>query len=93
MLAYHYGKGENFEKAAHYFTLSGDKAVAKYAQWEAFRFYREALNALKQLPESEENKKRQIEVILLMYMPMLAPGAPRGIRWRYSRKGSGWRGR
>jgi class 3 adenylate cyclase/tetratricopeptide (TPR) repeat protein len=78
MLAYHYGKGENFEKAAHYFRLSGGKAVAKFAHWEAFRFYREALNALKQLPESEENKKRQIEVILLMHFPMTSLGHPEG---------------
>jgi predicted ATPase len=44
MLAHHYSRAENSEKACHYLKLSGDKATRNYSNWEAFRFYREAID-------------------------------------------------
>jgi tetratricopeptide (TPR) repeat protein len=44
--------------------LSGDKSLNNYANWEAYKFYSEAINALKQMPESEENKRKQIDIRL-----------------------------
>jgi len=76
MLAYHYSKGENFEKAANYLKLSGIKSVGKHSPSEAFHYYQEALKVLKQLPESVENKKSQIEVCLLSYVPSVTLGWP-----------------
>ncbi|MFC1856911.1 adenylate/guanylate cyclase domain-containing protein [Thermodesulfobacteriota bacterium] len=78
MLAYHYSKSENFEKASQYLKLSGKKAVARHAPAEAFNFYKEALNALKKLPDSEENKKAQIEVCRLFFIPVIILGCPEG---------------
>jgi len=72
MLAHHYSRGENLEKAYQYLKLSGDKAVRSYSLWEAFRFYEEAIKVLNKLPETEENKRRGIEVRLSMAMPMMA---------------------
>jgi len=72
MLAYHYSKAENYEKAAHYLKLSGIKAVGKHSPVEAFHYYQEALKVLKQLPESVEIKKAQIEVCLLSFVPSTA---------------------
>jgi len=70
MLAHHYSSSENLEKAYQYLKLSGDKATRSYSNWEAFRFYKEAINILNQLPETEENKRRGVEVRLLMGIPM-----------------------
>jgi class 3 adenylate cyclase/tetratricopeptide (TPR) repeat protein/energy-coupling factor transporter ATP-binding protein EcfA2 len=76
MLAYHYLKSENSEKAYLYLKSSGDKAVRNYANREAFRFYKEAIEALYKMPETEENKRRQIEVRLSMWPPMSLLGYP-----------------
>ena len=76
MLAYHYSKAENYDKAAHYLKLSGIKTVGKHSPIEALHYYQEALKALKQLPESVENKKAQIEVCLLSYVPTITLGYP-----------------
>jgi class 3 adenylate cyclase/tetratricopeptide (TPR) repeat protein len=70
MLAYHYSKGGDSEKAYSYLRLSGDKATRSHSLWEAFHFYREAIDLLKQLPKTNENKKEQIEVRLSLSNPM-----------------------
>jgi predicted ATPase len=76
MLAYHYSKGGNFKRAFHYLKLSGDKAAAKHSSREAFYSYKEALNSLKKLPESEEYKNAQIEVCLLAFVPAVMLSFP-----------------
>lgn len=72
MLAYHYASGESWEKAYQYLKLSGDKTLRTHSVWEPFRFYREALEALRKLPESEENKRRDIDVRLSLIRPMMS---------------------
>ena len=76
MLAYHYYRSENLEKAYQYLKLSGDKAVLSNSNWEAFRFGKEAINVLNKLPDTEENKRRGIEIRLLMVYPMMVIGWP-----------------
>ncbi len=76
MIAYHYSKSENLQKAAHYLKLSGIKAAGKHSPIEAMHYYQEALRVLKQLPESEENKKTQIEVCLLSFVPSVTLSFP-----------------
>ncbi len=71
ILAYHYSKGDSFEKAYQYLKLSGNKTTRNYSNWEAFRFYKDALEVLNQLSDSPDNKRKQIEVILLMSGPMM----------------------
>jgi class 3 adenylate cyclase/tetratricopeptide (TPR) repeat protein len=78
MLAYHYLKAENFEKAAHYLNLSGIKATSIHAPREAFHYFTEALGAMKRLPQTDENKRSQIEVSLLMYPARMYLGQPEG---------------
>jgi class 3 adenylate cyclase len=46
MLAYHYYKSENLEKAYQYLKLSGNKATKNYSNSEALRFYEEAIQML-----------------------------------------------
>ena len=63
LLAYHYSKSENYEKAYHYFKKSGEKAGRYYASQEALNFYKQAAQALEQQPISKENKRKLIELI------------------------------
>ncbi|MFB0522011.1 MAG: adenylate/guanylate cyclase domain-containing protein [Desulfatiglandales bacterium] len=76
MLAHHYSRSENSEKAYQYLKLAGNKATRSYSNWEAFRFYKEAINLLKKLSEIEENKRRGIEVRVLIAGPMRALAYP-----------------
>jgi class 3 adenylate cyclase/tetratricopeptide (TPR) repeat protein len=71
IVAYHYSESDNHEKAYKYLTLSGNKTTRNYSNWEAFRFYKEAIRAVNQLPETLDNNRKQIEVILLMASPMM----------------------
>ncbi|GAF71859.1 unnamed protein product, partial [marine sediment metagenome] len=66
VLAHHYSRSENSEKAYQYMKLSGDKATQSHSPWEAFRLYKEAIHALNLLPDSEQRKRRSIEVRLSM---------------------------
>ncbi len=76
MLAHHYSRSDNFEKAYRYLKLSGDKASQNYSIGEAFRFYKESITVLNNEPEAEENKRRKLEVILLIAGPMRPLGYP-----------------
>jgi predicted ATPase len=78
MLAHHYSRAENSEKAYHYLKLSGDKATRNYAKWEAIGYYREAIGILNERPQTEENKREGIEVRLLMTTPMRYLAYPEG---------------
>jgi class 3 adenylate cyclase/tetratricopeptide (TPR) repeat protein len=71
MLAYHYSKSENLEKACHYLKLSGNKAVSKHSPWEAFRFYKETLEVIRQLPDSMDHNKVFVEVCRLIHIPII----------------------
>jgi tetratricopeptide (TPR) repeat protein len=76
MLAYHYSKSDNLDKACQYLKLSGNKAMKAYSNLEAFHFYKDAVNILKQKPETDQNKKENLEVILLIATPMSMLGYP-----------------
>jgi class 3 adenylate cyclase/tetratricopeptide (TPR) repeat protein len=78
MLAYHYARGEGLEKASQYLKLSGSKAARKHSPWESYSFYKEALAVLTRLPESMENKKEKLEVLVFMAIPMWLLGYPEG---------------
>ena len=70
MLAYHYSKSQHLEKAYQYLKLSGEKAARNYSNLEAFHFFKDAINVLNRMPETKEIKGAQIEIRLLMYIPM-----------------------
>ena len=74
MLAYHYSKSGNLDKAYEYLKESAEKAVRNDATFEAVRFYKEAMEALSQLPQTDENKREQIELVLSMQMPVRRTG-------------------
>ena len=78
MLAYHYSSGDNLDKAYRYLKLSGDKAARNWANWEAIRFYGEAIQMLDSRPETEETKREKLDMCLSMYNPMVLLGFPEG---------------
>jgi tetratricopeptide (TPR) repeat protein len=76
MLAYHYSRSENSEKAYQYLNLSGEKAIRNYSNWDAFRYYKEAIKVLSQLGEIEESKGEQIRIHLQISIPIARLGYP-----------------
>lgn len=76
MLAYHYSRSESLDKACHYSRLSGEKAERNYSHWEAYGFYKNTIDLLNKLPETDDNKKEKIEVLYLMRIPMVLLGYP-----------------
>jgi tetratricopeptide (TPR) repeat protein len=76
MLAYHYSRSDNNNKAYHYLKLSGDKTRAGYANWEALRFYGEAIDILDQMPSTEANRREGIEARLSLAMPAMLLSYP-----------------
>jgi len=78
MLAHHYSKSGHLEKAAQFLRLSGSKAMRNNSLWEAFRFFREALASLEQLPDSDKNQATRVELFLLLVSPIRMLGFPEG---------------
>ena len=76
ILSYHYLMSDSYQKASEYLKLSGNKAFSKYANQEAYHYYKEALNTLKKLPETVDRKKEEIEIGLLMLNPIPPIGFP-----------------
>jgi tetratricopeptide (TPR) repeat protein len=69
MLAYHYSKSGNLPKAYEYLKESASKAVRNDALFESIRFYKEGIEVLTQLPQTHDNKREQIELVLAMQVP------------------------
>ena len=78
MLAYHYSRSDNEEKACHYFKLSGDKAVNNFSTPEAYRFYSEAAKLLRNQPDNNQNIKSRLEVLQPMARIAIILGCPDG---------------
>jgi tetratricopeptide (TPR) repeat protein len=75
-LAHHYSKSSNLEKAYLYLRLSADKAQAGYSNWEALRLFKEALDVLHRLPDSEENIRKDLEIRYQISAVMIILGYP-----------------
>jgi class 3 adenylate cyclase/tetratricopeptide (TPR) repeat protein len=70
MLGYHYSVSGNPAKAYEYLKRSAKKAVRNNSLSEAVRYYAEAMTALSQMSETDENKREQIDLVLSMRAPM-----------------------
>jgi class 3 adenylate cyclase/tetratricopeptide (TPR) repeat protein len=69
VLSYHYSRSNDLVNALQYLKLSGDKAIRKQSYLEAYHFYKEAIFVLDKLPNTEVNKRKQLEMVNLMYVP------------------------
>jgi class 3 adenylate cyclase/tetratricopeptide (TPR) repeat protein len=64
LIAYHFGRGQVWDKAVSYFRLAAVKAQRKSAHREALASLEEALEALRRLPETPETREQGIDVRL-----------------------------
>ena len=71
MLAYHYGRSDNTEKAVEYLDLANQKAVKLNAMEEAKTYFDEAMKLLDTLPDTEENQKRCISLLVNQWIVFL----------------------
>jgi tetratricopeptide (TPR) repeat protein len=76
LLARHFQRGEAWEKAADYLIKAGDAANRLYAHAEARVHYSQALEALMQLPDTEENRGRRIDTTASLVSVSWAADAP-----------------
>jgi class 3 adenylate cyclase/tetratricopeptide (TPR) repeat protein len=74
MLAYHFLRGEQWEKALHYLQEAGAKSAARSAHSEAVSHLEQALGVLEHLPESRERVERAIDLRLTLRNSLLPPG-------------------
>jgi len=76
MLAYHYCKGEDTDKAIIYCKLAGEKAKRNFAHREAYSFFKMAYDEMKRLQESKEIIEKKYELLLLMQHSLAPIGIP-----------------
>ncbi|MBC2716709.1 MAG: AAA family ATPase [Desulfobacteraceae bacterium] len=63
LLAYHYTRSENAEKALDYLDKANQKAVRLNAMQEAMTYFNEVMELLDTLDKTPENQKRRISII------------------------------
>ncbi len=64
LLAYHYARSANTDKAVQYLDLANQKAAKLNAMEEAKAYFDEAMELLDTLPETEENRERRISLLV-----------------------------
>jgi len=64
LLAYHYSRSANANKAVDYLTLANQKAAKLRAMEEAKAYFDEAMAHLDTLPDSAENRQRRISLLI-----------------------------
>jgi len=63
LLAYHYMRSDNKEKAVGYLILACEKAVRVSAMEDAMAYFEEAMKLLDTLPETDLNRQRRISLV------------------------------
>jgi tetratricopeptide (TPR) repeat protein len=64
LLAYHYGRSANADKALKYLDLANQKMSKLTAMEEAKTYFDEVMALLDTLPETEENRQRRISLLV-----------------------------
>src|SRR5262249_40013457 len=64
LVAYHFGRGQVWDKAATYLRQAAVKAQARSAHREALAALEEALQALRHLPQTAETREQEIDVCI-----------------------------
>ena len=76
ILADHYDRSEDAQKAYAYLRLSGEKAIRNHFLWEAYDYFKKALGALDRLPHGENPRQEKLEVLHSMVIPIIGLGLP-----------------
>ena len=76
VLAYHYDRSGDAQKAYDYLRLSGEKAIRTHFLWEAYDYFKKALRALDRLSHGDSPRQQELEVLHLMVIPIIGLGLP-----------------
>lgn len=76
IVAHHYEKSKNTRKAYTYLKLSAQKALRNYFTWEAWSYLKKALKVLNNLPAGDEHDQKELEILHMMIVPIIALGLP-----------------
>jgi class 3 adenylate cyclase/tetratricopeptide (TPR) repeat protein len=76
VIAYHYQKSHDHERAVKYLKLSGDKANRNNSAFEAYAFYNSALESLKAFPDSSSARQSRLEIVHAIMSPIIVLGFP-----------------
>jgi len=71
LLAYHYSRSVNVGKAIHYLDMSNQKAIKVNAAEQAKEYFDEAMKLLNTQPETKDNQKRRISLLINLHPVML----------------------
>lgn len=64
LLAHHFGRSAEHDKAVDYAILAGEKSQRRWAHAEALAHFEAALKRLDTMPDSEANRLRRIDAVL-----------------------------
>ena len=64
LLAFHFGRGSDTEKAVDYALLAAAKAKRGWANSEALTYFNDVLRRLDTIPDTESNRLRRIDAVL-----------------------------
>jgi class 3 adenylate cyclase/tetratricopeptide (TPR) repeat protein len=64
ILAYHYARSTELDRAVHYTVRAGDRAAALYANAEATKYYEQALEIAQRLPSSVEMDRSRVDIAI-----------------------------
>ncbi|HJY80393.1 MAG TPA: adenylate/guanylate cyclase domain-containing protein [Candidatus Binatia bacterium] len=78
LLAYHYSRSANTEKALHYLHLAGQRAFDLYADTDALHFWEEHLRLIVTLPPSVERDRRELRTHLHLINVLSRQGSDDG---------------
>jgi TOMM system kinase/cyclase fusion protein len=74
LLAHHYSRGGNTEKAVEYLQLAGQQASQRSANKEAVSHFTTALELLKSLPDTPERAQQELTLQVGLAVPLSAAG-------------------
>jgi predicted ATPase len=64
LLAYHYGRSVNFDKAWEYLYFANQKAAKLNAMEDAKAYFDQAMQLLDNLPDTKQNRTRRLSIII-----------------------------
>jgi len=64
LIAYHFGRSTETEKAVDYAILAAERAHRRWATTEALAFFEDALKRLETMPDQEANRLRRIDAVV-----------------------------
>jgi tetratricopeptide (TPR) repeat protein len=64
LLAFHFGRSNELEKAVDYAIIAAEKSQRRWANNEALTYFNDALSRLDAMPDTEANRLRRVDAVL-----------------------------